>query len=48
MCGYGAVAAVVQAALENGATTAELLAYGTSYEVHPASSCVGYAAMVFR
>lgn len=48
MCGYGAVAAVMHAALENGATTAELLAYGTSYEVHPTSSCVGYAAMVFR
>ncbi|MBS3772621.1 MAG: AmmeMemoRadiSam system protein B [Candidatus Thermoplasmatota archaeon] len=48
MCGYGAVAAVMHAAVENGATTAELLAYGTSYEVHPASSCVGYAAVVFR
>lgn len=48
MCGYGAVAAVMHAALENDATTAELLAYGTSYEVHPASSCVGYAAMLFR
>ncbi|MFO8133350.1 MAG: AmmeMemoRadiSam system protein B, partial [Thermoplasmatota archaeon] len=48
MCGYGAVAAVMYAAVENGAATAELLAYGTSYEVHPGSSCVGYAAMVFR
>ncbi len=48
MCGYGAVATVMHAALENGASSSELLAYGTSYEVHPASSCVGYAAMVFR
>lgn len=48
MCGYGAVAAVMHAAREKGATTAELLAYRTSYEVHPASSCVGYAAMLFR
>ena len=48
MCGYGAVAAVMHAVRKNGATEAELLTYGTSYEVHPASSCVGYAALVFR
>jgi hypothetical protein len=48
MCGYGGVAAVMHAAQENDATEAELLTYGTSYEVHPANSCVGYAALVFR
>lgn len=46
MCGYGPVAAMLVAAKKLGAHTAELLKYGTSYEVHPDSSCVGYGAIV--
>lgn len=46
MCGYGAVAAMLFAAKILGATKAELLKYGTSYEVHPDSSCVGYGAII--
>jgi AmmeMemoRadiSam system protein B len=45
MCGYGPVAAMLFAAKKLGATRAELLKYGTSYEVHPGSSCVGYGAI---
>jgi hypothetical protein len=45
MCGYGPVAAMLFAAKKLGATKAELLKYGTSYEVHPDSSCVGYGAI---
>jgi hypothetical protein len=45
MCGYGPVAAMLFAAKKLGATKAELLKYGTSYEVHPGSSCVGYGAI---
>jgi AmmeMemoRadiSam system protein B len=45
MCGYGPVAAMLFAARKLGATKAELLKYGTSYEVHPDSSCVGYGAI---
>jgi MEMO1 family protein len=45
MCGYGPVAAMLFAAKQLGATKAELLKYGTSYEVHPDSSCVGYGAI---
>jgi AmmeMemoRadiSam system protein B len=45
MCGYGPVAAMLFAAKKLGATKAELLKYGTSYEVHPSSSCVGYGAI---
>jgi AmmeMemoRadiSam system protein B len=45
MCGFGPVAAMVTAANELGAKKAELLKYGTSYEVHPGSSCVGYVAI---
>jgi AmmeMemoRadiSam system protein B len=45
MCGYGPVAAMLTAAKKLGATKAELLKYGTSYEVHPNSSCVGYGAI---
>jgi AmmeMemoRadiSam system protein B len=45
MCGYGPVAAMLTAAKTLGATKAELLKYGTSYDVHPDSSCVGYAAI---
>jgi AmmeMemoRadiSam system protein B len=45
MCGSGPVGAMLLAAKHLGATTAELLRYGTSYEVHPGSSCVGYGAI---
>ena len=45
MCGYGPVAAMLTASKILGATKAELLKYGTSYEVHPSTSCVGYGAI---
>jgi AmmeMemoRadiSam system protein B len=45
MCGYGPVAAMLTATKTLGATKAELLKYGTSYEVHPDSSCVGYGSI---
>jgi AmmeMemoRadiSam system protein B len=45
MCGYGPVAAMLTATKLLGAKHAELLKYGTSYEIHPASSCVGYGAI---
>ena len=45
MCGYGPVSALITAAKELGATKAELLKYGTSYEVQPGSSCVGYGSI---
>jgi len=45
MCGSGPVAAMLLAAKNLGASRAELLKYGTSYEVHPGSSCVGYGAV---
>jgi len=45
MCGSGPVAAMLLAAKNLGASRAELLKYGTSYEVHPGSSCVGYGAI---
>ena len=46
MCGYGPVAAMLTAAKNLGATKAELLKYGTSYEIHPGDSCVGYGAII--
>jgi len=45
MCGYGPITAMLNAAKKLGASKAELLKYGTSYEVHPGSSCVGYGAI---
>jgi len=45
MCGYGPVAAMLTASKILGANKAELLKYGTSYEVAPSSSCVGYGAI---
>ncbi len=45
MCGYGPVAVMLTAAKILGANKAELLKYGTSYEVHPGTSCVGYGAI---
>ena len=44
MCGYGPVASMLVASKILGAKKSELLKYGTSYEVHPSSSCVGYGA----
>ena len=46
MCGYGPIAAMLTAAKILGAKKAELLKYGTSYEVHPGDSCVGYGSLV--
>jgi hypothetical protein len=49
MCGYGPVASMLTATKKLGATKAELLKYGTSYDVHPDTSCVGYGALaVYR
>jgi MEMO1 family protein len=45
MCGYGPVASMLVASKQLGAGKAELLKYGTSYEVHPDTSCVGYGAL---
>jgi len=45
MCGYGPVAAMLTAAKILGAKKAELLKYGTSYEVQPGTSCVGYGSL---
>jgi len=45
MCGYGPVSSMITASKKLGATKAELLKYGTSYEVHPGNSCVGYGAI---
>jgi AmmeMemoRadiSam system protein B len=45
MCGYGPVASMLTAAKILGANKAELLKYGSSYEVHPGASCVGYGAI---
>ena len=45
MCGYGPVAAMLYATKNLGAKKAELLKYGTSYEVQPGKSCVGYGAI---
>jgi hypothetical protein len=46
MCGYGPVAAMLTTTSILGAKQVELLKYGTSYEVHPGSSCVGYGALI--
>jgi AmmeMemoRadiSam system protein B len=46
MCGYGPVSAMLAASKILNASNAELLKYGTSYEVHPSTSCVGYGAIV--
>ena len=45
MCGYGPVAAMLIAAEQLDAQHVELLKYGTSYEVNPGDSCVGYGAL---
>ncbi len=46
MCGYGCVAAMLFAMKKLGASKARLLKYGSSYEVAPGSSCVGYGALI--
>lgn len=46
MCGYGPVSAMVVAAKKLGAKKVELLKYGTSCEVYPGSSCVGYGSLI--
>ena len=46
MCGYGPVAAMMFAALDLGATSAETLAYTNSGEVGPRSEVVGYLSLV--
>lgn len=48
MCCPGAVAAAIVAAKELGAVKAEQLVYGTSYDVRPDSSFVGYVGIVFE
>jgi len=48
MCGYGCVAAVMEAAKKMGATEAKLLKYSTSYDVYPSDSCVGYGAIIIE
>lgn len=45
MCGYGCVASMLFASLKLGAKEGRLLKYGSSYEVSPADSCVGYGAV---
>jgi AmmeMemoRadiSam system protein B len=46
-CCCGAVSAAVAAAAAAGARSPQLLAYGTSYDVRPGASFVGYAGIVF-
>lgn len=46
MCGYGCVAAMLFAMKKLGAAKARLLKYGSSYEVVPGSSCVGYSSII--
>jgi len=48
MCGYGPVAAMLTATKILGSKNVELLKYGTSYEVHPGNSCVGYGALAIH
>lgn len=45
MCGFGPVASMITASKLLGGDKAELLKYGTSYEVQPSTSCVGYGAI---
>lgn len=48
MCGAGPAAVMLHVALSLGASSAELLAYAHSGEVHPSPEVVGYASMVVR
>jgi len=47
MCGYGAVAAMIEA-LKGKAKKARLLKYATSYDVEPGMYCVGYAGIIIE
>ncbi len=47
MCGYGAIAAMLEA-LKGKAKKARLLKYATSYDVEPGTYCVGYASIVIE
>jgi len=46
MCGYGPVIAMMTAAIKIGATKSNLVKYASSYDIQPADSAVGYAAIV--
>lgn len=49
VCGYGAIAALIQAGKNLGAKKGELLKYGTSGDIIPdRSEVVGYAAIVIK
>ncbi|MFO7947752.1 MAG: AmmeMemoRadiSam system protein B [Armatimonadota bacterium] len=48
MCGAGPTAAMLHVAKGWGASSAELLNYAHSGEVHPSASVVGYASVVVR
>lgn len=45
MCGYGPVIAMMTAATNIGASESHLLKYASSYDIQPADSAVGYAAI---
>jgi AmmeMemoRadiSam system protein B len=45
MCGYGPVIAMLTATKNLGANSATLLKYASSYDIQPAESAVGYAAI---
>jgi AmmeMemoRadiSam system protein B len=45
MCGAGPIASMLYATKNLDCDKVELLKYGTSYEVQPSSSCVGYGAL---
>ena len=47
MCGYGAIAAMLEA-LKGRASKAKLLKYATSYDVEPGTYCVGYASILIE
>jgi AmmeMemoRadiSam system protein B len=47
-CSAGAAAAAAEYARLEGATEGKLIRYTTSWDMYPASSFVGYAAIVFR
>ena len=47
MCGYGAVAAMLEA-VKGKARNAKLLKYATSYDTEPGMYCVGYAGIVIE
>ncbi len=46
MCGYGPIIAMITAAVKLNAKKATLLKYASSYDIQPADSAVGYAAIV--